>query len=129
MRLFFENEFFQSDFVKFLLKNICNQNIVPNICANLIFMIYGDDREQFNYSLLPVIFNHHPAGASAKTILHFAQVIESDKFRKYDYGRVKNLLIYHSTEPPNYDLSNITVSVALFYDNNWIISTEVCNGK
>jgi len=32
--------------------------------------------------------------------------------------------------PPNYDLSNITVSVALFYANNdWLISTKVSNGK
>ncbi|XP_025265049.1 LOW QUALITY PROTEIN: lipase 3 [Camponotus floridanus] len=126
MRLFFHDEFLQSDLVKFLAENICDQNIsLEEICSNFLFMIYGDDHEQFSYSLLPVILSHTPAGTSAKTLLHYAQIFESAKFRKYDYGRVKNLLIYNSTEPPNYDLSNIAVPVALFYaDNDWIISTE-----
>ncbi|XP_025266697.1 lipase 1 [Camponotus floridanus] len=125
MQLLFHGEFLQSDIVRFLARNICNDNIIAKIIYfNLLFMLVGDDPKQFSYSLLPVILNHYPTSASVKTLLHYAQIFESGKFRKYDYGRMKNLFIYNSTEPPNYDLSNITVSVALFYDNNWIISTE-----
>ncbi|XP_025265041.1 lipase 3 isoform X2 [Camponotus floridanus] len=126
MRLLFHDEFFQSDIVRFLLKKICLRNIsLAEICSNFMFIIWGDDHEQFNNTLLPVILNHFPTSASTKTLLHYAQVFDSDKFRKYDYGRVKNLLIYNSMDPPNYDLSNITVPVALSYaDNDWFISIE-----
>ncbi|EFN65282.1 Lipase 1 [Camponotus floridanus] len=126
MQLFFHDEFFQSDFVRFLLKKICLQNIsLEEICSNFMFMIWGDDREQFNNTLLPVILNHFPTSVSAKTLLHYVQIAESDKFRKFDYGRVKNLLIYNSMNPPYYDLSNITVPIALSYaDNDWFISIE-----
>ncbi|EFN72560.1 Lipase 3 [Camponotus floridanus] len=126
MQLFFHDEFLQSDFVRFLLKKICQRNIsLGEICSNFMFMIWGDDREQFNNTLLPVILNHFPTSISVKTLLHYSQIADSGKFRKYEYSRVKNLLIYNSMNPPNYDLSNITIPVALFYANNdWLISTK-----
>lgn len=62
--------------------------------------------------------------------MHYAQEIQSGKFRQYDYGRAKNLLIYNSVEPPDYDLASITVPIALFYsDNDWLASTVVGNEK
>ncbi|EFN62712.1 Lipase 1 [Camponotus floridanus] len=122
IQLFFHDEFL-GDSVRFLLEDICDQNI--EFCSNIMSMIWGDDREQFNITLLPVILKNIPAGTSTKTILHFIQVFESGKFRKYNYGRERNLLIYNLTEPPNYNLSNITIPIVLFYaDNDWLIDTE-----
>jgi len=73
--------------------------------------------------------NNDPAGTSTKTILHYVQEIESGKFRQYDYGRKRNLQIYNATEPPDYNLSKITVPIALFYaDNDWLASIIVSNG-
>ncbi|KMQ83969.1 lipase 3 [Lasius niger] len=126
MRFFFHDELLpQSDLLRFGIEYVCNQNLdTQKFCADIIFMICGFDREQFNYTLLPVILNHDPAGASTKTVLHYNQVYQSDKFRQYDYGLLKNLLMYHSPEPPNYDLANITVPIALFYgSNDWIVNT------
>lgn len=77
----------------------------------------------------PIIFSHF-GGSSAKAVLHYVQEIHSGKFRKYDYGYVKNLLIYNSVEPPDYDLSKTTVPIALFYANNdQLIVANVSNGK
>jgi len=77
-----------------------------------------------------VILSHDPAGASTKTLMHFNQEIESGKFRQYDYGYEKNLLIYNATEPPDYNLANITVPIALFYsDNDWLASSLVGSEK
>ncbi|XP_025266474.1 uncharacterized protein LOC105255041 isoform X2 [Camponotus floridanus] len=45
MQLFFHDEFL-GDSVRFLLKDICDQNI--EFCSNIMSMICGDDREQFN---------------------------------------------------------------------------------
>ncbi|KYM76202.1 Lysosomal acid lipase/cholesteryl ester hydrolase [Atta colombica] len=122
---FGKNEFLpHSDMLDYLSKYGCEIfNIEKEICANVIFLVCGFDKEQFNYTLLPVILNHDPAGASAKTLVHFSQEIESGKFRQYDYGRKNNLLIYNATEPPDYNLGSITVPIAIFYgDNDWLAS-------
>jgi lysosomal acid lipase/cholesteryl ester hydrolase len=42
---------------------------------NIIFSIAGFDAPQMNFTLLPVILGHTPAGTSSRTMLHFAQVI------------------------------------------------------
>ncbi|EFN62149.1 Lipase 3, partial [Camponotus floridanus] len=51
MRHFFHNEFLpQNNFWKYLAKYGCEQNIIEEkICANLIFIICGYDREELNY--------------------------------------------------------------------------------
>ncbi|XP_029163316.1 lipase 3-like [Nylanderia fulva] len=105
-------------FAEFCNRNYSNQRF----CLNVAFTIGGFNHEQFNYTLLPLIMNHVPSGASYKTWLHYVQGIESRKFRSYDYGREKNLLMYNSVEPPEYDLSKITVPIFMFYGNNdWLV--------
>ncbi|XP_050454059.1 lipase 3-like [Cataglyphis hispanica] len=123
-RLFFHDEFLpQSDLLRFISKYVCDQNLFSEkICANMIFLICGYDIEQFDYSLLPVILSHDPAGVSVKTFLHYIQIYQSDKFRQYDYGREKNQLMYNSPEPPDYNLTNITIPIALIYGlGDWVI--------
>lgn len=57
---------------------------------------------------------------------HFFQEIKSHKFRKYDYGWVRNVLKYGSSTPPDYDLSLITAPVYLVYgDNDWVCAVKV----
>ncbi|CAL1684028.1 unnamed protein product [Lasius platythorax] len=126
-RVFFHDELFpQNDFVRFLTKYLCYQNFAQKeMCANLIFLTMGSDREQFNYTLLPVILGHFPASTSTKTLLHFGQEIQSGKFCRYDYGREKNFLIYNSVEPPDYNVTSITVPIALFYSDGDLLVASV----
>ncbi|EFN67149.1 Lipase 3 [Camponotus floridanus] len=125
VQFFFHGEFLPSDFVRLLAKYGCTHGFTKNICANIIFTIFGYDYKQFNYALEPVIVSHDPAGTSVKMIAHYVQALQTGKFRKYDYGHAKNLLIYHSVEPPSYKLANITVPIALLYSaNDWLISIE-----
>ena len=51
----------------------------------------------------------------------------SGRFRQYDYGNVdKNLQIYNSTTPPDYQLEKITAPIALFSsDDDWLATTKV----
>lgn len=63
----------------------------------------------------PVIASHLPGSTSVKCLVHHAQLIKSGNFAKYDYGYVQNFLVYHSADPPNYDLSLITCRVYLMY--------------
>ncbi|XP_032691178.1 lipase 3-like [Odontomachus brunneus] len=116
----------QSNFIRLLSKYICDLNIVEKkICSNIIFLFCGFDQQQFNYTLLPSILSHSPAGTSTKTIVHLSQGVLTGKFRPYDYGPKKNKQIYNATEPPDYDLTNVTVPIALFYaDNDWLVSNQ-----
>ncbi|CAL1684024.1 unnamed protein product [Lasius platythorax] len=114
MMRFLLNEFLLNDSVRFLLKYACAL-AGEAICANVIFTFCGYDMEQFDHTLLLDSLSFLPAGGSVNTMIHYSQIFQSGKFRRYDYGRAKNLLIYDSAEPPNYNLSNIMVSIVLFY--------------
>ncbi|KAH9297729.1 hypothetical protein KI387_029411, partial [Taxus chinensis] len=44
---------------------------------------------------------------STKNLVHLAQMYRANKFQKYDYGWLKNLIKYGSINPPIYDLSKV----------------------
>ncbi|OXU17327.1 hypothetical protein TSAR_001742 [Trichomalopsis sarcophagae] len=135
----------QNAILKFLARYGCDIDVTEEkICANSLFVICGFDASQFNYviimrpsprrliaqrscsapqTLMPVILSHSPAGASTKTIVHYGQEISSGRFQRYDYGPEGNLAMYNSTRPPDYDLSKLSVPVALFWsENDWLAS-------
>ena len=55
-----------------------------------------------NLTLLPIILGHEPGGGSARTVVHFAQEVNSGKFCKYDLGRRLNMAKYGQPQPPEY---------------------------
>lgn len=123
--LFGEGEFLPQNYVvKFLSKYLCIARYwEERICVNSLFILVGFDRAQFNYTLLPVILNHTPAGTSSKTLIHYAQGIKSGEFKQYNYGAKRNMEVYNSSEPPKYNLSKITMPITLFCGNNdWLSS-------
>lgn len=62
------------------------------------------------------------SGASVKQFTHYLQLINSGKFRQFDYGFVQNLLTYGSLSPPDYDLSKVSTPVYLHHgSNDWVI--------
>ncbi|XP_016839047.1 lipase 3 isoform X2 [Nasonia vitripennis] len=114
----------QNAILKFLARYGCDVDVTEEkICANSLFVICGFDASQFNYTLMPVILSHSPAGASTKTIVHYGQEITSGRFQRYDYGPKGNLAIYNRTTPPDYDLSKVSVPVGVFWsENDWLAS-------
>ncbi|XP_014469105.1 PREDICTED: lipase 3-like [Dinoponera quadriceps] len=103
-------------------KLVCAKDAITQpLCSNVLFLITGFDYDQFDKALLPVILGHLPAGASTKQFVHYAQLINSGKFRQFDYGFFGNLGIYNSITPPKYDLTKIHVPIALHYStNDWL---------
>lgn len=124
--LFGKDEFLPQNIIVKILANGCRVKLFQKkICANVLFLICGFDEEQFDYKLLPEILHYVPAGTSTKTVIHYNQEMVSGKFRQYDYGSKKNRVIYNATEPPEYNLFNITVPIALFYaDNDWLADPQ-----
>lgn len=68
-----------------------------------------------NTSRLHVYLRQAPAGTSWKNLLHFAQLIKTGSFCKYDYDAAKNKKIYGQTMPPCYPLEDIRTPVAIFW--------------
>lgn len=68
--------------------------------------------------MIPIFLGHLPAGAATKQLLHYAQLFDSGKFRQYDYGRAENKRRYGTPEPPDYDLSKMTIPTFLHYGLN-----------
>lgn len=66
--------------------------------------------------MLPVIFGHTPAGASIRQFMHYAQLIRSGRFQKFDHESIAmNMKSYGTPKPPAYNISNIRAPVYLYY--------------
>ncbi|XP_023953063.1 lipase 1-like [Bicyclus anynana] len=74
---------------------------------------------------LPVITTHIPAGTSARVFLHFIQGYSTQRFQRYDYGATKNLEVYSSAVPPEYDVSLVSVpSTLVASEVDWFSDAE-----
>ncbi|XP_078361671.1 gastric triacylglycerol lipase-like isoform X2 [Oculina patagonica] len=71
---------------------------------------------------LPVYYSHTPAGTSVRDMVHFAQMTLSNKFQMYNFGSAeKNREHYGQDTPPLYNVSAMTVPVALYWaQNDWL---------
>ncbi|XP_011148565.1 lipase 3 isoform X1 [Harpegnathos saltator] len=92
--------------------------MTKSFCYCWFHLIAGFGSNQLDKSMLPEIFGHFPAGASTKQMFHFAQLITSKSFQKYDHGAKQNKMLYGSIRPPEYNLSKIKTPVTIFYSDN-----------
>lgn len=101
-----------------------DDSITQVLCTNALFAICGFSAKEMNATLLPILTGHTPAGSSTKQMLHYAQEINSGKFRRYDYGFIVNLQKYGSLGPPDYPLEKVTAPVYQLYSHNDWLSGE-----
>ncbi|KAH0955978.1 hypothetical protein HN011_008776 [Eciton burchellii] len=94
---------------------------LESLCYFWFYIIAGFGSNQLDKSMLSLILGHFPAGSSTKQVWHFANIIHSGLFRKFDYGVKTNLKLYGSTQPPKYTLERVKVPVALFYSDNDLV--------
>lgn len=122
--LFGDGEILPNDKIfQWLAKDICTKEIPAFLCKNFLFVLCGFDEQQINQTRVPVYIGQHPAGTSVQNINHFAQMVKTGKFQKYDYGAKDNMLKYNQTTPPVYDPSKFTVPVAMFSGtHDWLVA-------
>ncbi|CRK92414.1 CLUMA_CG005975, isoform A [Clunio marinus] len=108
---------------------ICkDESPIQEVCANVLFLIGGFNSPQLNRTIIPAILENTPAGSSVDQLVHYAQGINSGKFRMFDFGLTKNLFKYGSIFPPDYKLSSVTAPVFLHYSNNdWLAALKDVN--
>ncbi|XP_060531539.1 uncharacterized protein LOC132705123 [Cylas formicarius] len=87
--------------------------VIMAACVALVNTFIGPFT-QIAPETLPVYFNQLPGGTSLKT-LTFLRESTRGNFRKYDYGPGKNLHVYGSKIPPEYDIRKIKVPIFIIY--------------
>ncbi|KOB72805.1 Acid lipase-2 [Operophtera brumata] len=128
MKLLGANEFLpQNSVLRWLSKHACEINHYEEaICENSLFVVCGYDEKQFNRSLLPIILGHVPAGASTRTLIHYAQEIKNKgRFQMFDFGPSGNFKLYGTINPPKYPVHEITLPIALFSSDNDLLASDI----
>ncbi|XP_066249516.1 lipase 3-like [Euwallacea similis] len=100
--------------------------IYDKICS-LVFNMIGSSLDRMpNKALKDKILQNFPAGMSMKQFYHYMQGARSGIFRPYDYGREKNLKMYHKLLPDPYNLSRFTVPTTMYYgDSDIFVNSKI----
>ena len=93
-------------------------------CPYIITFISGYDWAHLNRTRIPVYIRNMPAGTgtSGANFAHWAQLLTTNIFSRYDLGQEINEELYGTQNPPIYDLRNIrSKHIAVLYSkNDWI---------
>lgn len=103
-------------------RRVCHRDgLFRRVCSNVMFLLGGFNAAQLNESMVPVMLGHVPAGASTEQMVHYGQLMRSDRFGQYDHGWLANWREYGSLRPPVYDLRKVWAPVVLHYSlNDWL---------
>ena len=65
------------------------------ICEGFLELIADLDPSVDNLNRTMTYLTHMPSGAGYRNFVHYAQLIETDNFLRYDYGLEKNMQVYN----------------------------------
>lgn len=104
-------------------EKLCKKKVTAKLfCENLFILIFGAS-DQMDLSLFPTLLGHIPAGSSINQLIHYAQLVKSGHFRQFDHGLIKNLIKYKHFSPPDYNLKNVQVPVAVYHAESDALAT------
>ncbi|XP_030024010.2 lipase 1 [Manduca sexta] len=112
--LFGDNSIYRTEINKFCTP----YEVGYALCGEAFFSLAGYDVEEFEPAMFYVVIGHFPTSTSKKVAKHYLQIANNGDFVYYDYGQEKNLKLYNSETPPPYNLSAVTMNVALFVGRN-----------
>ncbi|CAG9783225.1 unnamed protein product [Diatraea saccharalis] len=105
----------------FLTEILCH--FAPDaVCGMTYTLSTGLQPGSIKPKLISVAFGHLLSGTSTKNLLHFAQLIVSKKFKRFDEGLDGNMKRYNTRKPPLYNVSQITSPVVLMSARNDLLS-------
>ncbi|GAB6018675.1 hypothetical protein CHUAL_000351 [Chamberlinius hualienensis] len=101
----------------------CHPN--STFCMALISELVGPNIKQLNRTRISVYIHQSLKITSTRAFHHYAQVYNSEKFRRFDWGIFENLRKYWRLSPPEYPLESITTPTIFFCGrNDYITSLE-----
>ncbi|KAM3958458.1 lipase 1 [Aphomia sociella] len=74
-------------------------------CKSYLTLIIGNDYKSINDTMLPIMLGHMFSGSSMLQLVHYGQLVKSERFCRYDFGSEVNFKVYGDVLPP------ITMSV------------------
>ncbi|XP_053214127.1 uncharacterized protein LOC128397424 [Panonychus citri] len=92
-----------------IANTVCVAPVTIGICAALFALFGGPDFENFDRQRVPIYLANGFQGSSIWTGNHFLYNIATGRFAKYDFEKIGNLIVYNSTHPPEYELSEINL--------------------
>lgn len=96
-----------------LLELTCKSGLASPLCQGIITVSDSYDPGSITAATLERMYAHFPAGTSKKTFVKYAQSLQDDYFRKYNYGSEKNLQVYGTEEAPKFALETMTIPTVL----------------
>ncbi|KAJ8952292.1 hypothetical protein NQ318_007460 [Aromia moschata] len=95
----------------------------------LINLIAGFDYDQMDAISYPLLSKWFDT-AAVNVWTHFLQIYRSRIFQHYDYGFTRNMIIYGQLKPPPYNISKISIPVALFVGkSDWLAPVPIDENK
>ncbi|XP_008836072.1 gastric triacylglycerol lipase isoform X2 [Nannospalax galili] len=125
LKLIFGNKNFlpHNFFDQFLGTEVCSRQFLDHLCSNALFIFCGFDRQNLNTSRFDIYLAHNPAGTSVQDILHWGQAAKSGIFQAFNWGSpYQNMLHYNQNTPPFYNVSDMTVPIAVWNGGNDILA-------
>lgn len=98
-----------------VLESVCGTlPVVQHWCELLLELISDSNVEVDDFDRMETYLTHVPGGAPYKSIVHYAQIIDSGKFQRFDCGtEAANKAKYGSSTPPEYPLDQIPTSIPI----------------
>ena len=91
---------------------------------NYALILFSDSTPSVNeISSIKTFLSHYPTGSSFRILQHLTQLARTCEFESFDYGAAKNRFIYGTDSPKIYNLTNITIPVALYVGEYDTLST------
>jgi len=115
LELLGDHEFFLPDVVHKLLPDPCR--LFPSACNFFLEFITGPS-EHINASRLSYYLLYEPNPTSVVNMIHWSQLVNVNKFQKFDFGHAGNMKHYNRSTPPQYNLAHLKVPLALFTGSN-----------
>ncbi|XP_063624782.1 gastric triacylglycerol lipase-like [Cydia splendana] len=104
------------DQVTAALSVVCRNNL--KLCEWLVSVVDSSHPGSVAVSTYVSMLDRFPAGTSVQNMVRFSQSCRSKKFVKFSYGTKKNLEIYGSLDPPEYNLTAADVPILLMVGKN-----------
>jgi len=115
LELFGEDDFLPSTKIMQWLGGILCTPPMEFLCTNFLQLICGYDTKNMNATRESVYMTHAPAGTATYNMVHFGQLIATNKFQMMDWGRSDNEKKYGQKNPPEYYVNTMTVPTAIYW--------------
>jgi len=87
---------------------------LAGICDELLAYFADADPEVDNLDRFNVFLANFPAGTGFENIVYYAQDVDNDDWKRFNYGELDNVNIYGSIEPPKVPIQDLNIPVAVF---------------